>query len=225
MFAFAFALDSACCAFAVSFGVTGTKLRSAPTGTQVTATPLAASSNAPDASDVLNGLPTWLLTAGTNSLVQCWDFDKPLASYTVAGLDPGESRQVYQPTECLPYAAFEDARFAGNGLAGAVRGGEASAAAGYGDHYRTYAGEDGLGMYARKEHLKHRAPMAIMCQQPRHLDSADLAGGAFVGVPSPASQVCLFRGETAVWECLNRALSCHAACVVMPSSFPAHANS
>jgi hypothetical protein len=47
-----------------------------------------------------NGLPCWILTAGSDSIVRCWDLERPMASHTVLGLDPGETRHVYQVLPC-----------------------------------------------------------------------------------------------------------------------------
>jgi hypothetical protein len=43
------------------------------------------------------GLPVWLLTAGCDRVVRCWDLDRPRASHTVCGggLEPGEARDGY----------------------------------------------------------------------------------------------------------------------------------
>ena len=40
------------------------------------------------------GLPIWLLTAGTDRCVRCWDLVRPRCSFTVCGLNPGQERYV-----------------------------------------------------------------------------------------------------------------------------------
>ena len=49
------------------------------------------------------GLPGWILTASSDGMVRCWDFDRPHISHTVLGLDPGESRHVYLQAACHRY--------------------------------------------------------------------------------------------------------------------------
>lgn len=41
------------------------------------------------------GLPVWLLTAGGDRHVRCWDLVRPRASRTVAGLEPGQATYVW----------------------------------------------------------------------------------------------------------------------------------
>ena len=54
----------------------------------------------------LDTLPAWLLTAGTDRSVRCWDLRRPRASYTVIGLDPGQERHAYEGHPALPYSVL-----------------------------------------------------------------------------------------------------------------------
>jgi WD40 repeat protein len=52
----------------------------------------------------LEGLPVWMLTAGTDRKVRCWDLERPRASHTVCGLVPGETREAYEGAWLYPPA-------------------------------------------------------------------------------------------------------------------------
>jgi WD40 repeat protein len=143
----------------------------------------------PSGHDPLNGLPSWMLTSGTTGLVQCWDFDTPVASYTVCGLDPGETRHVYQSVECLPYTTASTTG-GSHSLAGGIRAAERTAAGTLDAHFATHNTEDGLSMTHLQSHLNLDAPMAILCQQPKLVtETARGLGSSLAGLPSPAQQV------------------------------------
>lgn len=48
------------------------------------------------------GLPVWLLTAGTDGRVRCWDLDRPRASHTVCGSLPAHPRDGYEGAWARP---------------------------------------------------------------------------------------------------------------------------
>jgi hypothetical protein len=52
----------------------------------------------------LEGLPVWMLTAGSDRLIRCWDLERPRASHTVAGLAPGQVRDGYEGAWMYPDA-------------------------------------------------------------------------------------------------------------------------
>jgi hypothetical protein len=52
----------------------------------------------------LEGLPVWILTAGSDRSVRCWDLERPRASHTVCGLAPGEVRDGYEAAWLWPAA-------------------------------------------------------------------------------------------------------------------------
>jgi len=49
------------------------------------------------------GLPVWMLTAGDDATVRCWDLDRPRASHTVCGLSPGVPRDAYEGAWVRPH--------------------------------------------------------------------------------------------------------------------------
>jgi hypothetical protein len=152
-------------------------------------TRLKGGSSGPSGHDPLNGLPSWMLTSGTNGLVQCWDFDTPVASYTVCGLDPGESRHVYQSVECLPYTTSATTA-SHNTVAGGMRVAERAAAGALDSHFHTHNETDGMSMTHVQAHLNMDASMAILCQQPKFVtETARGLGASLAGLPSPAVQV------------------------------------
>ena len=50
------------------------------------------------------GLPVWMVTAGSDRIVRCWDLDRPRASHTVCGLEPGHVRDGYEGSVLQAYA-------------------------------------------------------------------------------------------------------------------------
>lgn len=156
-----------------------------------------------------NGLPCWLLTASSDSVVRCWDFDRPHVSHTVMGLLAGESRHVYMGHVCHKYPSAPDSSAGGAGAGGVGGGGvgttgpggvttlsavasaaEAVAAGVLGRHFPTHTSPDGISMAWAWEHVKHPPPAMIVCQQPTSpLDNPLVMPGSFAHTSSPSLQL------------------------------------
>lgn len=95
------------------------------------------------------GLPVWLLTAGSDACVRCWDMDRPRASHTVCGLPPVEPRDAYEGAWILPESPqwWDVQDIPGGVPAGSspLAGGHLPAAQGAkGSHFMQSAEQDGM---------------------------------------------------------------------------------
>ena len=135
------------------------------------------------------GLPSWILTAGDDAFVRCWDLLRPKASHTVLGLPPHGRRDVYDRVRAHPYppqlrGLAEDS--SGPSTASPKQslhtpaGDRDAAAAGEGNLFPAFTSKDGLsllpGIQARP--VSDAAPMLIVSQSPATPKRSADGGGA-----------------------------------------------
>jgi len=155
------------------------------------------------------GLPVWMLTAGTDGKVVCWDLDRPRASHTVCGHLPVAPRDGFEGAWARPVeprfwdadsapgdaAAAEAARAAAvaaskggaTRAAGGASGGErASPSDGIaGDNLFGAFGEGAAGGATGTEEELEQALRALRAREPEHFLTFHAPDGLSVRRPVP----------------------------------------
>jgi hypothetical protein len=156
------------------------------------------------------GLPVWMLTAGTDGKVVCWDLDRPRASHTVCGHLPVAPRDGFEGAWARPVeprfwdadsapgdaAAAEAARAAAVAAAkdGATRSGGGAGGSGHalpsdaiagGENLFGAFGEGAAGGATGTEEELEQALRALRAREPEHFLTFHAPDGLSVRRPAP----------------------------------------